>query len=108
MRGRKDSLHGGARVYAAIGALAVLIGGLYIIDDDYILETRIDAPLDDVYSLLTNVSAITDLHPNLRGVHRVISETRGPTGAVFEWQLETSAMWDPVRAALPAHERHMN
>ena len=50
----------------------------------------------DSFALLTNVTAISEVHPHLRGITRVINERRhGQHGAVIEWELQTSAMWKP-------------
>ena len=48
--------------------------------------------------MLSNVSAIAEVHPHLAGVTRIISEQRyGNHGATVEWELQTSAMWAPPR-----------
>ena len=64
-------------------------------DRDYVLETEVDAPLDAIYELLTDVERICEVHPHLRGIANVISMQREANGAVIEWELETSVMWAP-------------
>jgi hypothetical protein len=64
-------------------------------DREYVLECEVDAPIDAVYGLLTNVDQIAEVHPQLRGISAVISQQYESNGAVIEWELETSAMWAP-------------
>ena len=65
-------------------------------EEEYSLTTEIDAPVDALFTLLTNVTAISEVHPHLAGITRVLSEQRlGPYGANIEWELQTSAMWAP-------------
>jgi len=64
-------------------------------DREYVLETEVDAPLDELYFLLTDVNRIAEVHPHLAGISTVITEQHEANGAVIEWELETSAMWAP-------------
>ena len=75
--------------------LSAVSSRLWIVEDEYRLTTEVDAPVDELFSLLTNISSIAVVHPHLRGVANVISEERYDAGALIEWQLETSAMWAP-------------
>eukprot|EP00746_Dinoflagellata_sp_MGD_P014318 gnl/MRDRNA2_/MRDRNA2_131326_c0_seq1.p1 gnl/MRDRNA2_/MRDRNA2_131326_c0~~gnl/MRDRNA2_/MRDRNA2_131326_c0_seq1.p1 ORF type:complete len:286 (+),score=41.58 gnl/MRDRNA2_/MRDRNA2_131326_c0_seq1:83-940(+) len=68
---------------------------LKISQEEYVLEYELDAPVDAVYEVLSNVERIAEVHPKLKGVSKVLKEKRGPYGAVLEWELETSAMWAP-------------
>ena len=93
---RKPRGHWQVVLYAAGASLiAFLVASGWITEEEYTLHTVVDAPLDDVFALLTNVSSIAEVHPHLRGVVRVIEEQRHPFGAIIEWELQTSAMWAP-------------
>lgn len=68
----------------------------WIMEEEYTLSSEVDAPIDELFAMLTNVSRIAEVHPHLAGITRVIDERRlGPYGATIEWQLQTSAMWAP-------------
>ena len=76
-----------------VASFAVASG--WIMEEEYTLTSVVDAPIDEVYRLLTNVSAIAEVHPHLRGITNVLSEQHYTHGAVVEWELQTSAMWAP-------------
>lgn len=80
---------------AAVLACTLFLG--WIKDSEYVLECEVDAPIDALYSLLTDVNRIAEVHPQLRGVSTVLREQHEKNGAVVEWELETSAMWAPPR-----------
>jgi hypothetical protein len=80
---------------AAALVLAVISKALWVHEEEYTLSTEVEAPLDKLYSLLTNVSEIAVVHPHLAGITSVISEEHHPAGSIVEWTLETSAMWAP-------------
>ena len=80
----------------ATAAASFFTASGWIMEEEYTLTTEVDAGIDDVFSLLTNVTAIAEVHPQLRGITRVLSEQRlGSHGAIIEWELATSAMWSP-------------
>lgn len=76
--------------------LVIYIVSLFvkISEEEYVLQYELDAPVDAVYELLSNVERIVEVHPKLRGLSKVLKEKRSKYGAVLEWELETSAMWN--------------
>lgn len=93
----QPKLVSGWMVYSIVCFLAAFgMASGWLMEEEYTLTSEVDAPIDEVFAMLTNVSMIPVVHPHLSGIARVIDENRlGPYGATIEWELETSAMWAP-------------
>ena len=55
--------------YSLLALVAsLLVASGWIMEEDYEVSTEVEAPIDEIFGLLTNVSAIAEVHPHLRGI----------------------------------------